>query len=307
MGKYINPFTDVGFKRIFGQEISKDILISFLNALLENEKKIKDITFLDKEQLPYNILDHRGVIYDIFCTTENGEHFIVEMQNKEQLRFKERALYYLSRAISRQGESGEKWMFDLKAVYGVFFMNFKFKKENGKLRTDVILADRDTHEPFSDKLRMIFLELPYFDKEENECENDFERWMYVLKNMPTLERLPFKARISVIERLEKIVELASMTRQERFTYDRSVDAYRDLMSVMLFSQQEGLEEGFTEGHEKGFIKGREEGMAQGRAEGREEGKMIGLEMAARQMKVAGVGIEMISQCTGLPLEFIEKL
>ena len=117
MGRFINPFTDMGFKRIFGQEATKDLLIEFLNDLLVGEKQIKDIRFLDKELIPeYN--EGRGIIYDVYCTTEEGEHFIVEMQNKPQINFKERALYYLSSAIARQGVKGSEWMFDIKAVYG---------------------------------------------------------------------------------------------------------------------------------------------------------------------------------------------
>lgn len=93
MARFINPFTDVGFKRIFGQEINKDLLIDFLNGLLEGEKHIVDIRFLDKEVLPAFAQD-RGVIYDVYCTNESGEQFIVEMQNRPQVNFRERALYY---------------------------------------------------------------------------------------------------------------------------------------------------------------------------------------------------------------------
>lgn len=123
MARFINPFTDVGFKRIFGQAIHKELLIDFLNDLLVGEKRITDITFLDKDLLP-DFSGDRGVIYDIYCTNEDGEQFIVEMQNREQTFFRERALYYLSRAIARQGERGAEWKFNLKAVYGIFFMNF---------------------------------------------------------------------------------------------------------------------------------------------------------------------------------------
>lgn len=86
MARFINPFTDVGFKRIFGQEINKDLLIDFLNGLLEGEKHIVDIRFLDKEVLPAFAQD-RGVIYDVYCTNESGEQFIVEMQNRPQVNF----------------------------------------------------------------------------------------------------------------------------------------------------------------------------------------------------------------------------
>lgn len=95
------------------------------------------------------------------------------------------------------------------------------KDSEGNFRTDVVLSDRDTHVPFSDKLRFVFLQLPCFKKEESECENDFERWIYVLKNMETLQRLPFKARKSVFEKLEQIVDIASLSKEERMKYDES--------------------------------------------------------------------------------------
>ena len=123
MSKFINPFTDYGFKKIFGQEVSKELLIEFLNDLLEGERVITDLTFLNNEQLPI-YPGERIAIYDIFCTTDTGEKIIVEMQNRSQVYFKERALYYLSHAIVRQGVKGESWKFDIKAVYGVFFINF---------------------------------------------------------------------------------------------------------------------------------------------------------------------------------------
>ena len=263
MGKFINPFTDVGFKKIFGQEVSKDLLIDFLNDLLVGERSIKDITFLDKELLPEYMGD-RGVIYDIYCTTEAGEHIIVEMQNRQQTNFKERALFYLSHTITRQGEKGARWEFDLKAVYGVFFMNFRLEDTPHKLRTDIVLSDRDTHEVFSDKLRFIFIELPSFNKEEEECETDFERWIYILKNMETLNRLPFKARKAVFEKLEKIVDIASLSKEERMKYDESIKVYRDNLATISFAENKGLkrgrEEGLKEGIEKGLKEGRKEGI-----------------------------------------------
>lgn len=284
MAKFINPFTDVGFKKIFGQEVSKDLLIDFLNDLLVDEKEIKDIRFLDKELMPEYMGD-RGVIYDIYCVTESGDEFIVEMQNRQQVHFDERALYYLSQAICRQGEKGASWDFKLKAVYGVFFMNF-VTTGRGKLRTDVVLCDRDTHEQFSDKLRFIFIELPCFTKEEQECETDFERWIYVLKNMETLNRLPFKAKKSVFEKLEKIVDIASLSKEERIRYDESIKVYRDSMAVMAYEREEGLKEGL----EKGLQKGRAE----------EKRIMV------RNLKALSLPIESIMQVTGLSAEEIEN-
>ena len=294
MGRFINPFTDVGFKRIFGQEVSKDLLIDFLNALLEGERRVKNITFLDKELVPIHE-DDRGVIYDVYCTDEDGEQFIVEMQNKGQTNFRERALYYLSQAVSRQGEKGTAWDFDLKAVYGVFFMNFRLKGNARKLRTDVLLVDRDTHEVFTDKMRYIFLELPSFTKEEIECETDFERWIYVLKNMETLQRLPFKARSAVFKKLEEVVDIASLSKEERLKYDESIKVYRDKLAVLKYAKQEGIEEGIDIGFERGHKQGREEGR---------EKERISI---ARNLKQLGTTMEVIIRATGLSEAEIEKL
>lgn len=282
MGKFINPFTDIGFKKIFGQEVTKDLLIDFLNNLLVNERSVKDITFLNKELLPEYHGD-RGVIYDIYCTDENGDHFIVEMQNRQQVNFKERALFYLSHTITRQGEKGAQWRFNLKAVYGVFFINFKLEGSLHKLRTDVVLADRDTHEVFSDKLRFIFIELPSFTKEEEECETDLERWIYVLKNMETLKRLPFKARKSVFEKLEKIVDIAALSKEDREKYDESIKVYRDNLATIEFAEEKG------------------------RREGREEGRREESLKNAHKMKELGMNPEAISIVTGLTIEEINAL
>ena len=115
MARFINPFTDIGFKRIFGQEISKPLIIDFLNSLFLGEKHITNITFLDKEQ-PALFEDDRSLIYDIYCETDQKENIIVEMQNKSQPYFKNRSIYYVSEAIARQGEKGSGWKYHIDAV-----------------------------------------------------------------------------------------------------------------------------------------------------------------------------------------------
>lgn len=297
MARFINPFTDVGFKRIFGQEINKDLLIDFLNGLLEGEKHIVDIRFLNKEVLPAFVQD-RGVIYDVYCTNESGEQFIVEMQNRPQVNFRERALYYLSRAVARQGERGADWQFRLKAVYGVFFMNFCLESGSHKLRTDIVLSDRETHEAFSDKLRFIFLELPSFTKEEQECETDFERWIYVLKNMDTLQRLPFKARKSVFEKLEKIVDIAALSKEDRMKYDESIKIYRDHLAVEAYAKER---------EERRMKEAWDGGLAKGLAEGRAEGEKEKQRQIALRMKGKGMSAEDIAELTGLSVAEVGEL
>ena len=242
MGKYINPFTDIGFKRIFGQEFSKPLLIDFLNNLLVGERQIVDITFLDKEQ-PGEFADDRSLIYDIFCRTSDDEHIIVEMQNREQPYFKKRSVYYISEAISRQGERGAEWRYAIKAVYLVAFLNFSLPDIGDSFRTDVALMDMKTGRLFSNDLRLIYLQLPHFVKEVDECDNDFDRWIYVLKNMEALTRLPWAVNKSVFERIAEIADISALSKEERIKYEKAIKQYRDTLCVMEGAEQKGERKG----------------------------------------------------------------
>ena len=295
MGKFINPFTDWGFKHIFGREVSKDILIEFLNDLLQGERVIKDLRFLNNERQPEQ-KELRKVIYDIYCETDTDEYIIVEMQNRRQAHFKERALFYQSQAIFRQGTKGQNWDFKLDAVYGVYFANFYLNgKENGKLRRDVVLADSETHEVFCDKLRQIYIELPYFIKKEDECETDFERWIYILKYMDVLERMPFKGRKAVFDRLEQMASKANMTVTERQQYEEEWKNWNDYYNTLDYAREEGLKQGREQG--------REEGLEQGREQGRKEGLLS----IAQKLKEVGISQDIIIQTTGLSAEEIAML
>ena len=282
MGKFINPFTDIGFKRIFGQEFSKPLLIDFLNNLLHGERHITDVKLLDKE-LPAEFQEGRTIIYDVYCETETGEKIIVEMQNRLQSNFKARTLYYAAEAIARQGEKGKDWNYDVKAVYLVAFINDHDSSFGLQFRTDVELTDRQTKQPFTDLLRLVYLQLPLFNKEAEECENDFERWIYVLKNMETLNRLPWAAQSAVFKRLAEISDLSSLTREEREHYDSAIRIYRDNIYTM-------------EGE-------REKGRAEGRAEGQFEEK----EATIKRLHAMGLSITQIAQGTNLTTEQVQDI
>ena len=241
MARYINPFTDVGFKRIFGQELSKPLLIDFLNNLLKGEKTIVDLRFLDKEQ-PALFKEDRSLIYDVFCELESGEQIIVEMQNCNQAYFKNRSIYYVSEAIARQGERGVDWQFNIKAVYLIAFLNYRLPDIGDEFRTDAMLMDKKSKAEFSDKIRLVYLQLPLFQKEAEACENDFDRWIYVLKNMETFNRLPWMAKDSVFHRLSEIADVSAMTKEERQKYDYAIRKYRDNLCVYEGALQRGRAE-----------------------------------------------------------------
>ena len=292
MGRFINPFTDWGFKRIFGQEINKDLLIQFLNDLLEGERRITDLRFMDKEQLP-ETKDQRGVIYDIFCETDTKEQIIVEVQYRHQPYFLDRSIYYASRAIVGQGQKSKDWDYQLSAVYTICFMNFQ---SSGlplkKFRTDVGLMDMQALRPVSDKFRLIYLRLPLFSrKTEAECENDFERWIYVLKNMETLERMPFQAQNAVFEKLASITDVSALSQEDQERYEESLRIYRDNYAADQYSFNRGL------------AKGIEKGIAEGLEKGRTEERTV----IARNLKESGVDIQVIIHSTGLTKEQIDQL
>ena len=298
MAKFINPFTDIGFKRIFGQDISKPLLIDFLNCLLEREHKIVDLTFLNKEQVASSAED-RSLIYDVYCKADNDERFIVEMQNKRQDFFIDRSIYYLSSSIARQGERGGEWRYELTPVYLIAFLNFKLAALRPTLRTDAVLTDTATGNALSDKAHLIYLQLPFFDKAADECETDFERWIYILKNMETLQRMPLVFKGAVFKKLSQIADLSSLSREERDKYDYALKKYRDTINVWKTNWEEGRKEGREQGREEG----REEGRAEGRAEG-EHSKALDF---ARSMKADGEPVEKIARYTGLTPEEIEEI
>ena len=289
MGRFVNPFTDVGFKIVFGQEISKPLLLHFLNTLLEGVEEIVDLSFSDKEQVA-DYDDDRTLIYDVLCTTSDGRKIIVEMQNKKQGFFKKRSLYYVARAISRQGESGKQWRYDIKAVYFVAFMNFTLP-DMPEFRTDVVLMDTKTKSMFSDDIKMTFLQLPLFTKEEAECETVFEKWIYIFKNMNILERMPWAAQNAVFNKLSDIVEVAHLSGKTRDEYEASLKRYRDSFDVFETAKEDGIAEG------------RAEGLAQGITQGAQNAKLE----TAKRMKSKGFDNSTIAELTQLSLEEINKL
>lgn len=277
VAKYINPFTDYGFKRIFGQEANKTLLLDFLNNLLMGERRIVDLTFKDKERLGARRGD-RALIYDIYCVTDTGERIIVEMQNRSHANFLSRMLYYTSKDIAEQGESGQTWQYDIKAVYSVVFMNFTTEELSG-FRTDVVLANRATGDTVSDKLRMTFLQLPCFTKSSpEECDNDFERWIFTLKHMDEMENLPYAAKNAAFQRLADVAAIAGMTSTERRRYEAALKVYRDNLAVKAQEEieKEKREERERAAREEAWAGGRAEGMAVGRAEGMAEGMAKGI-------------------------------
>ena len=288
--RYINPYTDFGFKKLFGTEMNKDLLISFLNALFNNsEKEIEDVEYLNSEHLGDGYGDRRAV-FDVYCKTKEGGRFIVEMQKAEQSYFKDRSLYYSTFAIREQAPKGHKWDYHLEDVYTIGVLNFKFPDGEypaDSYRHEIKLKDVEDNHVFYDKLTFVYLEMPKFNKTEDELETMFDKWMFVIRNLGRLLERPKALQDRVFKKLFEQAEIAKYTPEERREYEVSVKNYWDYYSTMTTAMNKSRAEGIAEG------------MAKGIAEANREN--------ARKMKELGSATDFISQITGLSAEEIEKL
>lgn len=284
--KYINPYTDFGFKLLFGTAMNKELLISFLNALLFKEETVKDVTYLNAEHLDTQEYDRRAV-FDVYCENEKGEKFLVEMQRGEQQFFKDRSVYYATFPIREQSQRG-KWDYELKAVYIIGILNFTFNDTDGDyFHHEVKLVDLYTHKVFYDKLTFIYLEMPKFNKKEDELESMFDKWLFVLRNLSSLFERPRALQNRVFDRLFEAAEIAKFNPKELGEYWESLKNFRDWYSVM--STQ--------------LKKGREEGLKEGLEQGRKEECFKN----AKKMKQAGIAFDVVAQVTGLSIGEIASL
>ncbi|MEA5137918.1 Rpn family recombination-promoting nuclease/putative transposase [Arcicella rigui] len=255
--KYVNPFTDFGFKKIFGEEASKPSLIDFLNALLPNTGKIVDLTFKNNEQLGQTDLD-RKAIYDIYCENEKGEKFIVELQKAKQNYFKERTIYYSTFPIREQAERGE-WNYNLKAVYCVGILDFTFDDyESEPEKSEVVhtIKLKNQHgKTFYDKLTFIYLEMPNFKRKENELETRLDKWLYFIKYLEDFQTIPAIFTDEVFSQAFEKAELAKFGQTELANYENSLKIYRDLKGVIDSAFEEGINEGVLKIARKMKLKG----------------------------------------------------
>ena len=297
-GKYIDPLVDFAFKKIFGNEPNKDLLIAFLNEVFRARKHIVDLVY-NKNEHPGDLRDEGVAIFDLLCTGDKGERFIIEVQRGRQGYFKERALFYTSRLISDQAPKGKRseWAYNLTEVYLVALLeDFTLAvSPTHEYLHDICLCNRHTGEIFYDKLGYTYIELINFVKTEAELETDLDRWLYVLKHLSQMDKIPVYLRKPIFEKLFSIAEYTNLTKEEKTMYDSSLKYKWDNKNVLDYAVKEGMEKGIAQGIEKGI----EKGMAQGKLE-----EAIAI---AQELKKEGLAIEFIAKTTKLSIEEIEKL
>ena len=283
--RYISLLTDFGFKRIFGTDPNKDLLIDFLNSLFDGEQVVKDVTYLNSEHVG-DVHSERKAIFDVYCENEKGEKFIVEMQNASQKYFKDRSLYYATFPIREQAQKGGIWNYELKHVYVVALLNYdmtepSFAKDT--INHDIGLLDKQTHKVFNEKLTFKYVEISKFDKSIEELKSNYDKCIYVLQNLSRLDRQPTYLQTAVFTRLFKQAEIAGFTRTELREYEDSLKAFRDMKNTLDNAKKEGLEEGLIKG---------------------ERNKAIEIAKNLLEMKMP---FETIMKATGLSMEEIVKL
>ena len=324
--RYLNPFVDYGFKKLFATEENKDLLISLLNALIGLEDPITDLTYKNVEQIG-EINGTRTNYFDVYCTTSADEEFIVEMQNSWQPFFKDRMLYYASKLIRNQGKKGiqqiidssdnknedknkrqkkkgiktrnKDWDFELKNVYVVAIMNFKLPSKeypDESFLHKIQLMDVDDLRVFYDKLTLIYVELPKLDDVELDLSTPQGQWLYALNSLYYYDQKPEELKGAVFDKLFRQAELAQLTPDQDLAYERSMKVYLDTYNQLKGARILGQREGLAKGEKIGLAKGKELGLAEGKELGLAEAKLE----TAQKMLSLGISPEIVTQVTGLP-------
>ena len=286
--KYINPFTDFGFKKLFGSEVNVDILIDFLNAILPKETQIFHLTYLKTEHIGHSETD-RKVVYDVYCKNEKGEKFIVELQKARQKYFKERTIFYSTFPIQEQAIQGD-WNFDLKAVYTVSILDFLIEdnsfsekkkqiKNKVSVKKTIKLMDIDTKEIFYDKLTYVQINIPLFVKEENELRTIEDKWFYIFRNLQRFQNQPDALQERIFDKVFSTAEIAKFNKKERMQYEDSLKSYRDIKNVI----DTAIEQGITKGEERKAVE------------------------IAREALLEGSSIEFVCKITKLSTEEVQKI
>jgi predicted transposase/invertase (TIGR01784 family) len=273
--RYINPYTDFGFKRLFGVEGNKDLLIDFLNQLLPEKHQIKDLSFKNVENTP-DLPEERKAIFDIHCESVEGERFVVEMQKAKIKYFKDRSIFYITFPVREQADKGD-WNFKLNPIYYIALLDFEYEERNEakkifpKFRRDIMLMDTEDHEVFFDKLRFTFLQMPAFDKKEKDLITHYDKWCYFLQNLENMDNIPKILQEGIFQKAFKTAEIANLSKDEYKKYIDSLDAYREIKGV--------------------------------RESAIEENRIV----FAKKMIQENLPLDVILRITELPLEVIEKL
>ncbi|SEB20028.1 Rpn family recombination-promoting nuclease/putative transposase [Pedobacter hartonius] len=239
INRYIDPLTDFGFKHLFGTEAHKEIMIKFLNALFEGSKTIVDITYGPTEKYG-DAIGYKKVFFDLLCTGDDGEQFVIEMQRGKQKYFRERCMFYLSRLISQQLPAGKPdWNVQMKEVHLIGIMDFSFEdSSNGEYYHDIAFINKNTEKVFHDHIGLKFVELPNFNTPKEKLKTELDKWFYLLKNMHSMDKIPEVLNNEVFQTVFETAEVANLNREERMIYESNLKAKWDYEASIAYAAEE---------------------------------------------------------------------
>jgi len=300
---FLDPKTDIAFKKLFGDSAHKNVAISFLNSILDRKEgeKIVDVVMNDPYNHPETIIvdsptktpeidseekqkSSKSSIVDVRCTDQSGNRYIVEMQVVRQTDYPERAQYYSALALGRQLKSTEPFR-TLDPVIFIGVLDFNFFSNPHYVCHHLIL-DQETHSRELKHLSFHFVELKKFNKKLDELITLSDKWIYFLKNVHNMETIPSNLKNPDMEDAFHILNKSTWSLEQLEQYDRLLDAIRSEPGKRAAAKEEGREEGLAEGLAKGETKGK-------------------LEAAKQFLKI--LDVETVAKTTGLDIEIVRKL
>jgi predicted transposase/invertase (TIGR01784 family) len=251
---FINPKTDFAFKKIFGSEQSKDILISFLNAIVYNEAdEIQDLTILDPYQAP-RIKGIKDSYLDVKATLANGQTVIIEMQVLNILGFEKRVLYNAAKAFSIQLSVGEDYTL-LNPVIALTITDFEmFPEAPDRIISRYRLKEKDDLTDYSDDIELVFVELPKFQLVLEEVQSLVDKWLYFLNCASQLATVPSSLKaVPAIDHAFAVAEQSGLSPKELEVLEKREMALHDSRNAILKAQQDGVKQGLVEGEKRKAI------------------------------------------------------
>ena len=304
--KFLDPKNDFAFRQVFGQEKNKDILIHFLNDVLDHTHvgQIVEVYFLERTCDP-EIAAKKQSIVDIRCRDQGGREYIIEMQVAKQPGFEKRAQYYAAKAYARQLMPAEQYE-QLKEVIFIAITDYIVFPEKAALKSDHLILDKKTQEHDLRDLYFTFIELPKFTKRISELAPGLDYWCYYLKHAPETEPADYEWLVQH----SPIIKRAYQALDQHYWSEAELNVYEDLLKAE--RDRKGIErQKLMDAEARGIEKGRKEGIEKGRKEGREEGVEQGTETRnveiAKQLLQDGEPIEKIIRWTGLSQAQLNQL
>jgi predicted transposase/invertase (TIGR01784 family) len=309
--KFVNPKNDIAFRKIFGSQEKSEILIAFLNAVLDlnGEKAIQSVRVLNPYQTP-TLKSLKMTILDVKVVDKRGVTFIVEMQIEHTVAVKKRFTYYTAKAYASQIERGDEYP-KLNQVIFIGILDFTLFPHNDNYLSRHQVLDTVTHRQELTDLEFNFIELPKFTKKADEMGTVLDKWIYFIKYADDLEVEPEHVKESALHQAYQSANQFGWSREDMEAYEyrgmRMQDARGALEYAALKGEAIGLQKGEAIGIQKGIQKGEAIGIQKGEAIGLQKGELIGIQKVAQTMLDDGFALAKVSRLTGLSVPELQEL